>query len=437
MGNIELFELCETIPKVQCSECLLSWNQGVIYCTYGHLLVESESSQYFDKGRLDTLSIPHHVIRMKRHHGAWHGITEAKEHFVSHNARKRCIKKNYERIHERFLRSSKYRDSQLKIGWTKEKCIAMDKLAQEDHSYRLSSEEFERYQKNWYLTLNKSGKNAPTRLRSDFRATITIMNRFIRESGEERAEPIPFRRYQKWHLSSSSLVELGQKLVELMRIIHVFWLFVAVGSFTADSCQLQPTGRVNRTPHTSPFSRSQRARTMMCDTTLAQMLVRVIPSMCPAPEWLFVLSPFPHLVLFRVFLYLPLLLPEPWLPPFPLLCGCLRSKIPYALRQMRSLAAWPTTPLSQVMSPTSSTISTTQRPIKSSSKSNPATQCPRTCMTRSCDETIGRALSSPLFIQEREEPADRKQAYHSFEESLLKSIFVCRSCKNGETRAWT
>ena len=35
------------------------------------------------------------------------------------------------------------------------------------------------------------------------------------------------------------------------------------------------------------------------------------------------------------------------------------------------------------------------------------------------DETIARALSSPLFIQEREEPADRRQAYHSYEESLL------------------
>ena len=35
------------------------------------------------------------------------------------------------------------------------------------------------------------------------------------------------------------------------------------------------------------------------------------------------------------------------------------------------------------------------------------------------DETIGRALSSPLFIQEREESADRRQAYHSHEESLL------------------
>ena len=35
------------------------------------------------------------------------------------------------------------------------------------------------------------------------------------------------------------------------------------------------------------------------------------------------------------------------------------------------------------------------------------------------DDTIGNALSSPLFIQEREEPANLRQAYHSHEESLL------------------
>ena len=45
MDNVQLFELCETIPKVQCSQCLLYWNQGVIYCNCGHLLVESESSK--------------------------------------------------------------------------------------------------------------------------------------------------------------------------------------------------------------------------------------------------------------------------------------------------------------------------------------------------------------------------------------------------------
>ena len=37
------------------------------------------------------------------------------------------------------------------------------------------------------------------------------------------------------------------------------------------------------------------------------------------------------------------------------------------------------------------------------------------------DNTIGRALSSPLFTQERQDPASRRQAYHSPEESLLPS----------------
>ena len=77
MGNVELFELCETFLKVQCSQCLLNWNQGVIYCTCGHLLVESESSQKCNQLRLDALSIPHYVIKKVRLHGARHGKTEA------------------------------------------------------------------------------------------------------------------------------------------------------------------------------------------------------------------------------------------------------------------------------------------------------------------------------------------------------------------------
>ena len=57
------------------------------------------------------------------------------------------------------------------------------------------------------------------------------------------------------------------------------------------------------------------------------------------------------------------------------------------------------------------------------------------------DGLIGKALSSPLFIQEREEPANLRQAYHSHEESLLpaqsffahtstgRPIYELRSCQ--------
>ena len=204
VGNVELFELFETIPKVQCSECLLYWNQGVIYCTCGPLLVETESSQKSNKFRLDALSIPHYVIKKEGHHGARHGKTEAqKEHFIAHIARRRCLKKKFEGIHVRLQKDSTYRDSQLKIGWTEEKCIAMDKLAQKNHSYCPSSEEIERFKKNWYISLNKSGRNAPMKLRSDFREALTNMHRLHRESGEERPEPIPLYQYPMWHSSSS------------------------------------------------------------------------------------------------------------------------------------------------------------------------------------------------------------------------------------------
>ena len=65
-------------------------------------MVESECSQIFHQWLLDALSIPHYVIKKERPRGARHGKTEAqKQHFVAHIAMRRCIKKNYEGIHDR------------------------------------------------------------------------------------------------------------------------------------------------------------------------------------------------------------------------------------------------------------------------------------------------------------------------------------------------
>ena len=109
VGNVELFELCETIPKVQCSQCLPYWNQGVTYCTCEHVLVESESRRKLNKLRLDALCIPHYVSKKGRPHGARHGKTEAqKEYHIAYNAWKRCCKRvdgqeeHYKGIHDRF-----------------------------------------------------------------------------------------------------------------------------------------------------------------------------------------------------------------------------------------------------------------------------------------------------------------------------------------------
>ena len=313
MGNVEFFEIFETIPKVQCSQCILYWNQGVNYCTCGNLLVESESSPKRNQLRLDALSIPHYVTKKGRPHGFRHGKTLAqKEHFIAHNARKRCLTRNYEGIHDRFLRDQVCRDSQLKIGWTEQKCIEMNKLAQEDHSYRPSREKFKRYQGQWYLTLNKSGKNAPMRLRSDFRAAVT----------NQKPSPPRIRRRTCGTHSFSTVpkmapfflkffvVELGhvQKLVELMSSIHFCKCLSQSVSYTADSNLLQPTGGVDSTPHTSLFL-MQWTRTHCCTShCMAQVLVHASSHPhshpCHALEWLFVLSFFLKLFSSVCFSYL-------------------------------------------------------------------------------------------------------------------------------------
>ena len=69
MGNVELFELFEKNPKVQCKECLLYWNQGIVYCTCVHLLKESEASRGIQQWTLDLLSIQNCVSEKGRPHG--------------------------------------------------------------------------------------------------------------------------------------------------------------------------------------------------------------------------------------------------------------------------------------------------------------------------------------------------------------------------------
>ena len=146
--------------------------------------LKANPANIFTNGDLDAFSIQNYVIKKGRPRGARHGRIETqKEHFVAHNARRRCLKNKFEGIHDRFQRDPTYRDAQLKIGWTEEKCIEMDKLAQEDQSYCPSSEEYERYRKNWFISLNKSGRNAPMKLRSDFREALTNVHRLHRESG--------------------------------------------------------------------------------------------------------------------------------------------------------------------------------------------------------------------------------------------------------------
>ena len=144
--------------------------------------------------------------------GARHGKTEVqKEYHQAWNARKRCCKKvdaqggHFTGIHDRFLRDPVYHESQLAIGWTEQKCGEWDELAQEDHTYHLTPEEKKRYPGQWYLTLNKAGKIGPLKLRSDFKAAVSMKNRPHHESVEQVEERLHPNQQRRWHSSSSAL----------------------------------------------------------------------------------------------------------------------------------------------------------------------------------------------------------------------------------------
>ena len=168
MGNVELFELFETDRKTQCRECLSYWSEGIIYCTCGHLLKESEANRGAIQCTLDLLSIPNYVIKKGRLHGHRYEKTpQQKEYRQAQNLKKRCIKWHLEGIHDRFVNDPEFRESQLEHDRDEEVCIN-DDLAEKNFSQFMTQAEYFRYKQNWWISLNKSGNTGPLRNRSDF-----------------------------------------------------------------------------------------------------------------------------------------------------------------------------------------------------------------------------------------------------------------------------
>ena len=135
-----------------------------------------------------------------------------------------------------------------KIGWTEEKCIRDGQIGTGKPLLPPILWGMWEISENWYISLNKSGKNASMKLRSDFRTAVTKTNRLHRESGE----PFPFHQFHRWHSSSSSSSSWWQWnqnwwssyfLICCSRIVYGWWQSAATD------------GVVNSTPDTSLFSR--------------------------------------------------------------------------------------------------------------------------------------------------------------------------------------
>ena len=141
-GNIELCELLDVEPKAQCKVCLSYRDVGIVYCTCGHFLRDgTEENKKFVKYTLDLFSIPNYYIKKGRPHGHRYGKKPGDhEYFIANSLKKKCRKRDFLGIHDRFIRDERFRKNMIELGRSEETCREMDKLANEDHTHHITPE---------------------------------------------------------------------------------------------------------------------------------------------------------------------------------------------------------------------------------------------------------------------------------------------------------
>ena len=198
-GNIEQCELLDVEPKAQCKVCLSFWDVGIVYCTCGHFLRDgTEENKRYLKVTLDLFSIPNYYIKKGRPHGHRYGKKEGDhEYFIANSLKKKCKKRDFLGIHDRFIRDERFRKNMIELGRSEETCREMDKLANEDHTHHITAEEISVYRNNWWIRSNFVGSDTmPVRHRADFKEALSTLRRL--KNQEDQAY------YQNWWQSSSS-----------------------------------------------------------------------------------------------------------------------------------------------------------------------------------------------------------------------------------------
>ena len=106
-GNTELCEIVDVELKSQCRACLTYWSAGIVYCTCGHLLKDTTENKKYISSVLDLFSIPNFYIRKGWPHGRRYGKKAGcKEYHTANQLQRRCPKRKYENIHDRFILTS-------------------------------------------------------------------------------------------------------------------------------------------------------------------------------------------------------------------------------------------------------------------------------------------------------------------------------------------
>ena len=110
--------------------------------------------------------------------------------------KKKCKKREFLGIHDRFIRDARLRKTMIEMGRT-EVIREMDKLANEDHTRHATEEEIKVYRSNWWIRSNFVGSDTmPVRHRADFKEALSTLRRLKNQEDQGY--------YQNWWQSSSS-----------------------------------------------------------------------------------------------------------------------------------------------------------------------------------------------------------------------------------------
>ena len=156
---------------------------------------DTKENKKYIKAVLDLFSIPHYY---RRPHGHRYGKKEGDhEYFIANQLKKKCKKRDFLSIHDRFIRDAIFRKTMIEMGRTEEVIREMDKLANEDHTHHATEEEINVYRSSWWIRSNFVGPDTmPVRHRADFKEALSTLRRL--KNQEDQAY------YQNWWQSSSS-----------------------------------------------------------------------------------------------------------------------------------------------------------------------------------------------------------------------------------------
>ena len=144
------------------------------------------------------------------------------------NLQRKCRKKKYDSIHDRFIRDKTFRKATIEVGRSEQMIIEMDKLASEDHTYKANKEEIEFYRGNWWIHTNVVHfDSVPTRYEPEFKNALSTLQRLKRAEDKKKQETVTQNSSSSsswhWHASwwESDFEHSPQKIV---------WLLIAQGN---------------------------------------------------------------------------------------------------------------------------------------------------------------------------------------------------------------